>query len=115
MSDLVKNITNGRMLKNNGSWMYCDKCNKTIGYLCYSTYQSFNYRFKCKCGSEGSFYLSYPSDKVESNSDNALKQIKNRLCCPNDDSPLFTIVSKNIDSVDYSVTCKKCLKNYTNE
>lgn len=114
MSELLKEIENGRLLKNNGSWMYCDKCNKTVGYLVYSTYQKFKFEFDCKCGNKGSFKLGYKTDSVSKKSTKDLKINKNRLCCPNDDSPLFTIAEKNIDKVKYSVVCKKCETKYEN-
>lgn len=112
MSGLIKEIQNGRILKNNGSWMYCDKCDKTVGYLCYSTYQDFQFDFLCKCGNKGSFSLKYQTENSLTKSNEELKTIKNRLCCPNDDLPLFTLVDKNIESVKYSVTCKNCMNNY---
>ncbi len=114
MNELIKEIQNGRILKNNGSWMYCDKCNKTVGYLCYSTYQDFQFDFVCKCGNQGSFKLKYQTESGLSKSSENLKTIKNRLCCPKDDSPLFTIVDKNVKNVKYSVTCKKCSTTYEN-
>ncbi len=112
MSELIKEIENGRILKNNGSWMYCDKCDKTVGYLCYSTYQNFQFDFVCKCGNKGSFKLKYQTENELTKSNEKLKTIKNRLCCPNDNSPLFTIVDKNIENVKYNVTCKRCFNNY---
>jgi len=114
MSDLIKEIQNGRILKNNGSWMYCDKCDKTVGYLCYSTYQDFQFDFDCKCGNKGSFRLKYQTENGLTKSNEELKTIKNRLCCLKDDSPLFTIVDKNIEQVKYKVTCKKCSTTYEN-
>jgi hypothetical protein len=114
MSELIKEIKNGRILKNNGSWMYCDKCHKTVGYLCYSTYQDFQFDFVCKCRNNGSFRLKYQTENGLSKSNVELKTIKNRLCCPNDDSPLFTIVDKNIELAKYKVTCKKCLTTFEN-
>jgi len=114
MSELIKEIQNGRILKNNGSWMYCDKCNKTVGYLCYSTYQDFQFDFICKCGNKGLFRLKHKTGNGLTKSNKELKTIKNRLCCPNDDSPLFTIVDKNIEQVKYKVTCKKCSTTYEN-
>ncbi len=108
MSDLLKEIKNGRLLKSNGSWMYCEKCNKTVGYLCYSTYQDFYFEFDCKCGNKGSFRLQYPSEENVRKSTVDLKEVKNRLCCPNDDSPLFTVVEKNIETFKYQITCKVC-------
>ncbi len=114
MGELKKEIKNGRLLKNPGSWMYCDKCNKTVGYICYTTFQNFKFDFECKCGNKGLFRLSYETDKAINKSDKELKLIKNRLCCPNDNSPLFTIVEKNIKHVKYSITCKEYLTEYTN-
>lgn len=113
MSELIKEIVNGRMLKNTGSWMYCDKCNKTVGYLCYTTYQSFRFNFDCNCGNKGSFKLSYKTDITPKESTKELALVKNRLCCPVDESPLFTIVEKNIKGVRYSVVCKKCGTRYS--
>ncbi len=112
MSELISDIKNGRILKKNGSWMYCDKCNKTVGYLCYSTYQDFQFDFVCKCGNKGSFRLSYKAAEKILQSNKELKLNKNRLCCSNDNSPLFTIVDKNIEKVNYSIICKKCLTHY---
>ena len=114
MNELKKKINNGHMLKNTGSWLYCDECKKTVGYLCYSTYQSFYFEFSCKCGNSGSFYLKFDTDKKSSNSTENLKIKKNRLCCPNDDSPLFTIVNKHIEKCSYSVVCKKCYTQFKN-
>ncbi len=63
-TELKKEIKNGRMLKNTGSWMYCNACDKTVGYLCYSTYQSFRFEFSCKCGNSGHFDLKYDTDNA---------------------------------------------------
>ncbi len=102
------------MLKNTGSWMYCDKCNKTVAYLCYTTYQSFQFNFYCNCGNKGSFKLSYKSDIPAIESKKELISVKNRLCCPTDNSPLFTIVDKNIKNATYTLVCKKCGSKYSN-
>lgn len=112
MSNLNKEIINGRILKNNGGWMYCDKCNSTVGYLCYSTYQAFIFDFDCNCGNKGLFKLGYGNKSTTMKSTQPLKICKNRLCCNNDDSPLLSIVEKNIKRVRYSVVCKKCLTEY---
>jgi len=112
MRELNKKLKNSRMLKNTGSWLYCDKCNKTVGYLCYTTYQSFKYNFECKCGNLGSFALSYDTDNNIEKSIKELKLKKNRLCCPNDEAPLFTIVEKNIKNYSYEVCCNKCYNKF---
>ena len=103
---------NSRMLKRNGSWIYCEKCNKTVAYLCYSTYQHFNLKFSCNCGARGSIEIEHPSAKKSELSSAGLKRNKNRLCCPNDDAPLFSIVEKHIKGCSYSVTCNKCFNSY---
>lgn len=115
MSELISEIKNGRILKKNGSWMYCDKCNKTVGYLCYSTYLDFRFEFICKCGNSGLFRLSFKTEEKFVQSSENLTHNKNRLCCPNDNSPLFTIVDKNIEKVKYQITCKACKNQYFNE
>lgn len=112
MGELKKEITNGHMLKNTGSWLYCDECNKTVGYLCYSTYQKINFEFRCKCGNAGSFSLEYHSIEPVEKLDTLLKVIKNRLCCPNDNAPFFSFVKKHLNNCKYSVTCNKCNTNY---
>ncbi len=83
--------------------------------MCYSTYQDFQFDFVCKCGNEGSFRLRYETDERSNKSNESLKLVKNRLCCPNDNSPLFTIVDKNVDSAKYLVICKECQTEYSNE
>jgi len=113
MNELIKEIHNGRILKNNGSWMYCNKCDKTVGYLCYSTYQDFQFDFVCKCGNQGSFRLKYKTENGLTKSNEELKTIKNRLCCPSDISPIFTIVDKNIEKAEYQVACKQCMTQYS--
>jgi len=114
MSELKREIKKGRLLKKNGSWMYCEKCNKTVGYLCYSSYSEFMFEFSCKCGSKGLFYLCC-EDVVGKKSNRPLKKLKNRLCCPEDGLPLFTIVEKNIKSVRYKITCKECSSLYSDD
>ncbi len=119
MDKLIKEVKNGRMLKNTGSWLYCSECDKTVGYLCYSTYQSFVFQFDCKCGNTGSFALRYSTDEEiispkDSHTGN-LKTRKNRLCCPNDDAPLFSIVLKNIANYSYWVICNKCHTEFSDK
>ncbi len=75
--------------------------------------EDFEFHFECNCGNKGSFRLSYETDNIITNADKELKLIKNRLCCPNDNSPLFSIVEKNIKRVEYSITCKECLSQFS--
>lgn len=111
---IQRELSNGRMLKQNGSWLYCNNCNNTVGYLCYSTYDHFEYIAICKCGVTSSFTLTYEKTELKINTE-PIKLVKNRYCCSNDDSPLFTIVSKNVESYKYSVVCKACKMAYISE
>ncbi len=111
---IEREIENGRMLKNNGSWMYCDKCNNTVGYLCYSTYHNFELKTKCTCGTANVFKLVYTEVKSELYSQE-LKLIKNRYCCNHDDSPLFSLVHKNIEEFKCKITCNECDRTFVLE
>lgn len=104
----IKELTNTRLANGYGGWIYCEGCNKTIGYLCYITYDSFKLDYKCKCGSCGSVYLSFPNENSPKESHDHLIKIKNRLCCPADQSPLFSIIEKNLNYFKYEVVCKAC-------
>ncbi|MBH1939645.1 hypothetical protein I5677_01905 [Mobilitalea sibirica] len=110
--EIIKEIENGHLLKKYGSWMYCDGCNQTVGYLCYTTYSYFNLKYKCKCGNEGCFKLWNKNNlETKINGDNLIK-IKNRLCCPSDKSPLFSIVENRLERYEYQVICQECNTEY---
>ena len=66
MTRILKNkeLANTRLATNYGGWMYCDKCNENIGYLCYSTYDRLELKYKCNCGSQGSAILDFEDSKV---------------------------------------------------
>ncbi len=106
-----KKITNGRMLKNYGSWMYCGSCDNTVGYLCYTTYDYFKFNFSCNCGKSGEFELG-EKDGKEKQSNKPLIKIKNRLCCPNDLSPLFSTVDGHLSDYNFEIVCKSCKSTY---
>ena len=103
----VKELTNSRLLKEYASWIYCERCNKTVAYLCYVTYDLFDFEYTCKCGNHGKVYIEFEHDEPKIGR-GSLKQIKNRLCCPKDDSPLLTIVDKNLDNYKYKILCNSC-------
>jgi hypothetical protein len=106
-----KKIVNGRLLKNYGSWMYCDNCSKTIGYLCYTTYDYFRFSFTCTCDCRGSFELGEKSgSKIIVGNDLLLKG--KRLCCSFDEAPLFSVVDNNLKEYSFEVVCNKCFRNY---
>lgn len=106
----TKVLTNARLLKDYASWVYCTKCEKTVAYLCYVTYDNITLDFECNCGSKGSVKITFDDTGTLKNIDSLVK-IKNRLCCPNDESPLLTIVEKNIKSCSGSIACVKCKEN----
>ncbi|MDP4094057.1 MAG: hypothetical protein Q8920_11930 [Bacillota bacterium] len=114
MSDnivLHKQLINARILKNYGSWMYCNKCNSVIGYLCYTTYEYFMFSFTCNCGEHGSIELG-SKESLGINASHTLLLKNGRLCCPFDQSPLFSIVGRNLKEYDYKVVCKKCINSF---
>lgn len=111
----TKELINTKLASGYGGWIYCESCNKTIGYLCYVTYDSFKLSYKCKCGGNGSMQISFDNNIIAKISQNKLAVVKNRLCCPCDQSPLFTILDKNLENYKYDVICKSCNTNYTEE
>lgn len=114
MARVVKNkeLTNTRLAANYGGWMYCDKCSENIGYLCYSTYDRIELKYKCNCGSVGSVLLDFEDSKAGRGCDDELIIVKNRLCCPKDNEPLITILDKKIASYEMRIICKTCKNTY---
>jgi len=110
-----KELVNTRLATSYGGWVYCDKCNENIGYLCYSTYDKLELRYKCNCGSEGRALLDFEDSKMGKKCDDELILIKNRLCCPSDNEPLITILDKKVSSYNLNITCKSCEKIYKKE
>jgi hypothetical protein len=108
--NIEKKTTNSRLLKNYGSWLYCINCNKTVAYICYSTYQWIKVSFECSCGSKGDLELKEAGIEIQGQPDKGQELISknNRYCCPFDESPLFLVVLKQIDSLEYKVSCLEC-------
>jgi hypothetical protein len=107
-----KKLVNTRMLKNTGSWIYCNSCNKTVAYLCYTTYSYFKFSYTCQCGNIGLLEIG----KNENNDHMSKKKLilkKNRLCCPIDDSSLFSIVNKHTEASSFKIICKSCKIEYS--
>lgn len=107
-----KKLENTRLATNYGGWMYCTNCNRNIGYLCYITYDRLQLQYECNCGSHGSAFLDFEDSQEDKESKEALITVKNRLCCPEDSSPLITMLSKNLNSYAFTITCKACGKTY---
>lgn len=110
MTRVLKNkeLVNTRLATNYGGWMYCDKCNENIGYLCYSTYDRLEFTYKCNCGSTGSAILDFADSKTGKDCNDELAVIKNRLCCPKDSEPLITVLDKKLSEYEMKITCKSC-------
>lgn len=109
-----KEMQNTRLANTYGGWLYCEGCNKTIGYLCYVTYDFFKLEYQCKCGNHGSADISFEND-TSHNAEQPLVMIKNRLCCPADESPLVTILTKNLHAYKYEIICLACNTKYKDE
>ncbi|HEX3077590.1 MAG TPA: hypothetical protein VHQ24_12070 [Lachnospiraceae bacterium] len=110
-----KELVNTRLASGYGSWMYCNSCNSNIGYLCYVTYDDFQFEYTCKCGSHGSIHINFIERDDATESQEKLITIKNRLCCPNDNSPLFTVLAQKLDYYKYAVQCAECNMTYKEE
>lgn len=110
-----KDLVNTKLASGHGGWIYCESCGENIGYLCYVTYDRFHFSYQCKCGGCGSMHLVFEAGDSVNRSNNSLVTIKNRLCCPHDNSPLFTILYKKLQSYQYEVVCTKCGATYAEE
>lgn len=110
-----KELIHTALANNYGGWIYCENCNKNIGYLCYVTYDSFTFHYECNCGSKGMIMIEVENGKVGKKSTDNLITIKNRFCCPNDNSPLITVLNKNLKQYKFEITCSDCGVNYQNK
>ena len=107
----VKELENARLLKAYASWVYCTGCEKTVAYLCYVTYDAVDFQYDCACGSHGRVRIEFEGEAGVPSND-ALADIKNRLCCPHDQSPLITVVEKNLTAFNLSIKCHECHGEY---
>ena len=102
-----KELQGTRLLKEYASWVYCEGCGKTVAYLCYVTYDLFEFAYTCQCGAHGRVFIQFEHDAAGKSSQ-PLQVVKNRLCCPNDGKPLLTIVEKNVKDYRFRVVCNTC-------
>ena len=107
-----KELINTRLATNYGGWMYCDKCNENIGYLCYATYDKLELVYQCNCGSIGHALLDFEDSKIGHGCNEELIMVKNRFCCPKDHEPLITILDKKVSNYKMKITCKCCQSIY---
>ena len=105
---------NAHFLKGHASWLYCDKCNKTVAYLCYVTYSYFHFSFTCSCGCKGSVENKYGDIALQDlTTDTPIRNVANkRYCCVHDEAALFSPVPKNLKSYNAEIVCKQCNTRY---
>ena len=108
----AKILTNTRLLKDYASWIYCEGCGKTVAYLCYVAYDRFDFEYKCNCQNVGCVHIEFENEHPIAMSAEPFTAIKNRLCCPDDNSPLVTVIDKNLQEYKLSVVCNKCNTEY---
>lgn len=111
----TKELKNTRLATTYGGWMYCTECNENIGYLCYVTYDYLKFQYECGCGSKGAVFINFEDTKTGDLSKNEFVTIKNRLCCPSDESPLITVYSKKLKTYHLEIMCKDCGSIYKSE
>lgn len=111
---IMKELQNTRLASGHGGWVYCGGCGETIGYLCYVTYDDVQFTYQCNCGNCGSMHLAFVPQGTGTGpaQQNALITIKNRLCCPVENAPLFTMLAKKLTSYTYDVVCAACKTHY---
>ena len=111
---LRKALENTRLLKEYASWIYCTVCNNTVAYLCYTHYDLFDFAYTCRCGSQGRVLIEFPHENEAVRKSAApLQSAKNRLCCPQDGSPLLTLVEKNLAKAEFRIVCNVCRSEYS--
>jgi hypothetical protein len=108
-----KELINTRLANNYGGWIYCNNCNQTIGYLCYVTYQNIILEYSCKCGNKGRIHIEKEDPIEVIPSEKPLTSIKNRLCCPEDQSPLITLLEQKLEGSSCKIICKNCSHEYS--
>ncbi len=111
----TKALINTRLANKYGGWMYCGHCGETIGYLCYVTYDSFTLTYTCSCGASGSVQISFSDETLARECEKPLLLIKNRRCCPDDQSPLFSLNEKRVSRYQYTIVCNKCGLRFTGQ
>lgn len=112
---VVKKLEATRLANQYGGWIYCESCGQNIGYLCYVTYDTVAFEYRCNCGSEGSMYIEFKHNTTMAPSSDAMVSIKNRLCCPKDESPLITILGKKLKEYRCTIGCTACNQTYVKE
>jgi hypothetical protein len=108
-----KELVNTKLANNYGGWIYCSSCNQTIGYLCYVTYHSIALEYSCNCGNKGKIDIEKEELIKAVPSMKNLIIVKNRLCCPEDQSPLITILNQKLKDSSCKIVCVNCNHEYS--
>lgn len=109
---IVKELVNTNIANTYGGWLYCAKCNETIGYLCYVTYDNFHLTYTCRCGSQGAVHIAFQDVIHPQLATHKLIRIKNRLCCPKEKTALFTLLDKKLRAYEYEIDCIRSQTRY---
>lgn len=109
---IMKELVNTKLASGYGGWIYCGHCDENIGYLCYVTYDNIKFSYRCKCGESGYMRIGFGDVGDATSSDNKLVPVRNRLCCPNDQSSLLTILDKKLISYQCKIDCVCCKTKY---
>ena len=107
MNTIIKTLGT-RIAHDNGSRIYCSQCGNAVAVLSDSHSDYFKYHYKCNCGNQGSIELGHKAKEDLFEMDSALEITRKRMRCPNDDSPLLSILDKNVERFEYEVICKTC-------
>lgn len=108
----LKTLENTKLASGHGGWIYCAACGENIGNLCYVTYDNFRFSYECNCGAHGAMHLAFEDTEALPVSEKPLILIRNRLCCPSDSTPLFTVLQKKLRRYAYEVVCTECKQKY---
>lgn len=112
---VVKELHATRLANEYGGWIYCEACGQSIGYLCYVTYDAVMFTYQCACESKGSMHIAFGEESNLTPCDDDMVSIKNRLCCPKDESPLITVLGKKLNVYRCEIGCTACKQTYTKE
>lgn len=68
--------------------------------------------YECNCGFKGALFIDFEDSKPGEVCEQDLVVIRNRFCCPADESPFLTMLSKNVKNFEFEATCNACGKIY---
>lgn len=75
------------------------------------TYDKCHFDFECCCGAKGKLDIRFTNSEYPLNK-HPLIIVKNRCCCPIDQSPLITFVEKNLMHYNCYIACASCKNEF---